>query len=156
MREEKRPLDPGESPTVDGSSLEQASVIVRDFHPDTDQPIIYATWRNGAYYGALNRKDEIEKPAEARKFFRKKTTEIRWILRKSNVRIACLSDDPHTIIGFAVFAGDHLNWVFVKSDYRNKGIANLLVPQGTKTCTYSITKVGAVIAQKRGWLLKAD
>lgn len=119
------------------------SIVVRDFYPDWDSACIYATWRNSAYYG-VPRGTECPKG-----FFSNLTQKIKEILKTAKVRIACLSDDPSIIIGYSVVSGTHLDWIYVKTEYRHMGIGKMLFPKDIETVTDHFTKIGRVIAEKK-------
>lgn len=127
------------------------NVVLRDYDPSTDQACLYATWRNAAYYGA-KRKHQVS----PKTFFKRQTTRIDDILTTAETKVACLEDDPTLILGYSVFTGSHLNWVYVKKDYRNKGIGELLVPKHIETVTDSLTKIGDIIATKKKLKLKEN
>lgn len=106
--------------------------------------MIYSTWRNQSYYSAEERVEGS--PA---RFFAMKSQEIRDILRIADVKIACLEDDPTTIIGYCVLQNTHLYWIYVKPDYRLQGIAKLLVPKDIRTVPQKLTKMGAKLVEKK-------
>lgn len=137
---------------VDEISIEPYSlnVITRDMEP-RDIPCIYSTWRNSAYYGS--KKDHVQ-PAKI--FFKMQTVKIKSILDKSQTKIACLEEDPDLIIGYVVWSGTHLDWIYVKADYRLKGIGGLLLPKGIDTVSSELTKIGKVIAKKKNFKLKEN
>lgn len=130
---------------------EETKVIIRDFSQDQDQAFIYATWRLSSYYSNL-------KPhtMQAKDYFSFKTAEIKELIKKAQVRIACLSDSPITIIGYSVSHGEHLYFVYVKEQYRKQGIGNLLLPKDIKTVSDDLTVIGAVIADKKKLKLKKE
>ncbi len=122
-------------------------VIPRNFESEGDKAFIYSSWRNSSYYGVPRGTKE-----DAAEFFREKTKEIDNIFLKCTlVRIACLQNDPYTIIGYSVSTGDHLNWIYVKADFRNKGIGRMLLPANIKTVPDCQTTIGSVIAKKLGF-----
>lgn len=133
--------------------MDEARIIIRAFEPETDQPCIYATWRNGSYYGALKKHK-----GSADKYFRHYTKYIKETLEHENchVRIACIEDDPIVIIGYSVFTKDHLDWIFVKADFRLKGIASLLYPTHIVSVTDHLTKIGNNIASKKNLKIKEN
>jgi GNAT superfamily N-acetyltransferase len=125
-------------------TTEELKVIIRPYRDPHDNACIYSTWRNQAYYSSL------ERPLGSPQVFFKRVSMIIFnILKEAKVRIACLQEDPNTIIGYSVSTGDHLNWIYVKEPYRNKGIASLLWPTEIKTVTCYLTKIGAKIADKK-------
>jgi hypothetical protein len=76
--------------------------------------------------------------------------EARFKQTDCNIQIACLKDEPDVILGFSVYHGDCLDFVFVKPDWRRIGIANSLVPENIKMVS-GFTRVGDIIRRKRGW-----
>lgn len=128
---------------------ESLEIIIRDFNPETDSGMVYSSWRNGSFYG----REQDEEPAT---FFRKKTKEIKEILRNAAVRVACIKSEPDIIIGYSVFTGTHLDWIFVKINYRRQGIATLLFPKTTETVTSDVTKIGDAIIQKKKLKIKEN
>lgn len=126
-------------------------IVVRDFDPEQDEAFIYCTWRDQAYFSAIDTPE-----GDPKEFFRKTTRIIKEILKTAKVRIACLLDSPTTIIGYSVSTGDHLNWIYVKVDYREVGIGKMLWPKEIKTVTCYLTKIGAKIADKKQMILKEN
>lgn len=120
-------------------------VIIRPFDPNRDQAFIYSSWRNAAYYGLPKEK----RPGDATEFFKRKSISIRDILANAKVRMACLAHDPNTVVGYAVSTGTHLDFVYVKVEYRNQGIAKILVPNIVQTYTNNLTKIGQAIVNKK-------
>lgn len=130
-------------------TTEELKVIIRPYREPHDDACIYSTWRNQAYYSAL-----MKPEGNPTVFFKRVSRIIQNILKSAQVRIACLYDDPHIIIGYAVYTGDHLNWIYVKQEYRNKGIASMLWPKEIKTVTCYLTKIGAKIADKKNLIME--
>lgn len=133
-------------------------VILRSFHPDLDNACIYSTWRNSAFFGVPRRTSEAKALAEKTRiaFFKKMTKEIRDILRLATVRIACLEEDPGMIVGYSVSTGTHLDWIYVKVEYRLKGIGRMLMPKDTTTVTAHITKIGEAILENHKFKIKGE
>ncbi len=130
---------------------EEVKVIIRPFIEDLDQACVYATWRNSAFYGVPRRTSEAKALAEKARvtFFKGMTRDIREILKSATVRIACLEDDPGMIVGYSVATGTHLNWIYVKVEYRLKGIGRMLMPKDILTVTSHLTKIGEVIVENK-------
>lgn len=124
--------------------MDELTVILRDYQSVCDEAYIYASWRNAAYYSAYKRPE-----GNAKTFFHKQSRKIKEILETSNVKIACLEESPNVIIGYSVSTGDHLNFIYVKHDYRLKGIGALLMPKDIKTVTSELTKAGKAIVEKK-------
>lgn len=122
------------------------NIIARAYSADTDQAFVYTTWRNGMYYGSKEMKKRDPKIA-----FKELTREIKDILKNATVRIACLEESPDVIVGYVVFTNKHLDWVYVKEEFRKQGVASLMVPKGILTVTPRITKIGqAIFKNKQG------
>ena len=49
------------------------------------------------------------------------------IFARPTIRIACDEKDPDTILGFVVFSGDELHYVFVEKKIRRTGVAATLL-----------------------------
>ena len=125
---------------------DEVSVVIRSYFPITDSAFIYSSWRNASYYGGKER-------ADAKAFFKRKTGLIRDVVAKASVRIACVEGDPMTIVGYSVATGSHLEFIFVKVEFRGKGIGKLLMPKDIRTVTPNLTKIGTMIAQKKGLII---
>jgi ribosomal protein S18 acetylase RimI-like enzyme len=78
---------------------------------------------------------------------------VRDILSRAITIIACAKEDPNLIHGYLVFekTGEDtaLHWSYVKSFYRNMGIAKEMLAQIKKNEIYFTHK-----PTKEGWLLK--
>lgn len=123
-----------------------ARVVIREFKRKQDEALVYATWRNSLWYD-----DDKRREGDSDRFFRVATGSIRDVLDNPNtvVRVACLHDCPDVIVGYSVVTGWLLHFVYVKADYRNKGIGTLLVPKNIRAISPAITKVGRIIALKK-------
>lgn len=130
---------------MDESSVEYELCVVKRGILPADLPFIYSTWRNQCFYGAPSPITQSPKI-----FFKRQTERITEILDRATTSVACLESDPDLVIGYSVFAGTHLYWVYVKKDYRNKGIGTLLCPKDIKSATLGQTELGNDLANKRG------
>lgn len=121
------------------------TVCLRDFNPDTDSALLYATWRNALWYDQDDRDDR-----SSDSFFKQATKSIRLLLKEpdTKVKIACLSDAPDFIVGYSVFQGTKLLWIYVKIDYRVKKIGSLLA-KGYTELGEPLTKIGKAIWSKK-------
>lgn len=103
-----------------------------------DWSFIYSSWRRGLFYGNKHPAgiDEAE-------FMRNTQEKLERIMKDSrtDIRVACLIEDPSVIVGYAVTAPSTLHWVYVKKDWRQIGLAKALVPPGTQTATH-LSKLG--------------
>jgi ribosomal protein S18 acetylase RimI-like enzyme len=128
--------------------MSEATVILRDIQP-TDHALIFSSWRNALWF-AEKRPDN-----EADKFYAMTSKSIRKLLdnKENHVKIACLQEDPDEIIGYAVLNKSHLHFVYVKVDYRKKGIGSLLT-KGFETVTRPQTRIGKVLVEKKKLVIK--
>ena len=75
---------------------------------------------------------------------------IDGLLARANslVRLACLSDQLDTCLGWSLSEGDKLHYVFVKLDQRNQGIGQSLIPKDFLQVTH-LTQVGQAIREAK-------
>lgn len=128
-----------------GEETAISTVIVREYDKERDAPMLFATWRNALWFDTTGRDESLN-----HKFFRDCTKLIKSILagRDARVQIACLSDDPDLILGVSVMNKDNLVWVYVKADYRARGIATMLA-KGAKTFSKPSTRIGKAIVKNK-------
>lgn len=69
---------------------------------------------------------------------------------KHGAYVAVLQDTPLVILGFSCQTAEALHYVYVKKEYRGKGIAKLLVGDNVPKIYTSQTVVGQAIAGIRG------
>lgn len=129
---------------MDESDLEYSVSVIKRPMRITDKPFIFSTWRNQLYYESAK---PVTQPPKM--YFKKATEMIKQVLEHAQCTVACLESEPDLIIGYSVSSGPHLHWVYVKKDYRNKGIASLLATEIT-SCDYDLTKTGNTLAKKKG------
>lgn len=113
--------------------------IIRDME-DEDKAFIYSTWLRGLYYG-----DSWFAECERTSFFANYHKVIEILLPRSIVKIACLSDNHDVVLGYVVFSGPTIHWIFVKKAFRKMGIARAMVPERTITTVTHLTKLGRII-----------
>lgn len=119
-------------------------ITIRPGKPE-DSSFIFSTWLKGQYFG-----NDWFESVDQKVYFAYYSKYVEAILAKSNVSIACLTDDPDVILGYAVYTlPETLHWVFVKGAWRAKGIARRLVPEAITTIT-GLTKPGKAIMIKKG------
>lgn len=122
---------------------------IRDVKP-SDNNFILATFLRSLYYGY----------DENSPYFRLIPKEIFWANYKPiaeamvqpgrvTIKIACLKEEPDVILGYSILSNDFstINFVYVKSAWRLRGIARALVPQYPTTVTH-LTKVGQSLLTK--------
>jgi hypothetical protein len=94
-------------------------IVLRNFKKE-DENFIYATYLRNRYYHAQNdttlSKDTWMKAHHNRleKMFQE---------AKVAIHIACLSDDPDTILGYRIFNDERFS--YIKKDWRGIGIEKL-------------------------------
>jgi len=119
---------------------------IRDATP-ADKNFIYASWLRGLYYG-----DSWFKEIPKSIFMEAYHSVLETILENptTQVKVACLHDDPEVILGYAVLGteGRRVHWVFVKKAWRTIGIAKKLVPEKVDVATH-LTRVGMSLMKKR-------
>ena len=121
-----------------------SKVILRQFDPATDSGFIYSSFPKGVYHGSV---EKIATPKD--EWFGSFYNYLKEQLALATVSIACMQDDPDTILGYSILAGDTLQFVYVKAPYRNQGIATLLTKNKFKDINVkNLTKVGAAILAK--------
>lgn len=115
------------------------------------KPLVLATWLRGLKHG-----DEFFTYVESQAYFSVYSKVILALLKRENcrARLAVIADEPDTVIGWSVFEGKVLHFIFVrrggKGDEggRRQGIGTSLFPEGAEIFTH-LTKVGRSI-----WLEK--
>ena len=119
-------------------------VIIRDGIED-DRSFIFSTFLRGLFYG-----DSWFSQMPKNLFMQNYHKILEALLDRSEIKVACLKEDPQVILGYAILSKTTptLHWCFVKSAWRGIGIAKSLVPKETKVATH-LTKVGLSIMKKR-------
>lgn len=112
-----------------------------------DKAFIFSSYLHGNYYGHkyFNQMDKEVYFESAAQF-------LKDILLRSDTQIdvATLEDDFDHILGFIIYQGKNILWVYVKNDYRKSGIARMLYENKGFTTITNATKSGAAIAKKLG------
>ena len=114
---------------------------------EADRNFIMATIMRGLYYGE-SWFSEIPKPV----FMERYHKVVEYLLGKdtTQVLIACLKEDPETILGYSILTPSMqvVHFVFVKKPWRGIGIAGSLVPADTRSATH-LTKTGLSIIRAK-------
>ena len=118
--------------------------FIRPYKPE-DKSFIMASWLRGLYYG-----DTWFSLIPKQIFMENYKHFLEALLDKSTIRIACSSEDPDQIFGYAVLSKSlqTVHWIFIKTLYRKKGIANQLVPKDI-TFVSHLTPLGQSLMVKR-------
>ena len=119
-------------------------VILRPFDPETDSAFLYSSWRNSNWYADPTR----EEPSS--EFYSQETRRIKNLLKHpdTDIQVACLKEDPDLIVGYAVKQAAHLEFIYVKQDYRSKGIGRLLA-KGCQSFGEPTTPAARAIVKKK-------
>lgn len=118
-------------------------ITIRDFVPD-DKPFILATWLKGLRYG-----NSWFLAIESKAYFNTYHSLLEALLQnpKTTVKIACLIEDPEVILGYVVFSGNRLDWIFIKKAWRSIGLSKKLLPEGIEVVTH-LTEIGKTVLAK--------
>lgn len=126
--------------------MDETKIVVRPACL-SDKNFILSTWLKGQLFGS-----PYFSLVPHDIYYKAYTDEIARILAIPGVKVnvACGEEAPDWIVGFCVFKGDALYWVHVKTDYRNKGIAKLMLRDAETIKTVkALTKIGRAIADKK-------
>ena len=119
---------------------------VRSFIPATDLAFVKATWLRGLYYG-----DSWFSKIPKAVFMDAYSPALDKLLSSGTVEIvvACQKEDPDVILGYSVLSTDAqiLHWIYVKSVWRQKGIARRITPKHPSSVSH-LTKVGLSLLPK--------
>lgn len=125
---------------------------VRDY-VESDLPLVKASFLKGLYYGE-------DKDNHSRKFYSLIPKDIFMnnygpiadaLISSPNttVKIACLKEDPNTIIAYSILSADYqtIHWVFCKRRWRGKGIGKSLIPARPTSVTH-LSDLGRTLMNK--------
>lgn len=118
-------------------------ISIREYRAD-DKSFILATWLRGLRFG-----NEWFGLIGANTYYTIYHKILEAILSRPNsvIKVACLKDDESVILGYCIYAGTRLDWVFVKKAWRKIGIAKALVPTDIQEVSH-LTKVGKSLLLK--------
>lgn len=126
---------------MDRKTINGLDVVVRAPEPG-DVNFVLSTMLKGLFYGSKFW-GEVDQSA----FFNNYEPFLKTLMMKSSLRIACLEDDQDVILGWSMYSGPTLHFMFVKKSYRKLGLAKLLFPD-TITSVSHITDSGNSIRKK--------
>lgn len=125
-------------------TLNKADLITTRFAVPEDRNFIFATWLRGLKYG-----NDYFNLIDKDIYFKRYHQVLEHILTSGvQINVACLKEDQSVILGYSVYKGDTLHWVFVKSAWRHIGIAKSLYPAETKKVTH-LTKTGVKLFETK-------
>jgi len=120
-------------------------IMIRSYRPN-DEAFIYATWLRDLY-SSDSWYSHIKKTVFMTHYHR-----VIELILKNNanfVKIACLKDDPDTILGYGVFNLEEtiIHYIFIKKAWRKIGIGKMLITPRLKVTTH-LTKTGQYFMKK--------
>lgn len=125
-------------------------ISIRPYNDVTDKSFILATMLRGMYHGS-SYYSRVPKDIFMSNYH--KIAENLLADTYTTVTIACLSDDPEVILGYAIFKQVDksivLDYVFVKSAWRKIGIAKKLVAPEQVSAITQLTDVGAILMKTK-------
>lgn len=108
---------------------------------DTDFPYILDTFLNGARFPTFGK-------MVGKVYYRRYKPVLRALIKRSSVLIACLPEDPDTIVGYAVHEklGDIpvLHWIHTRAAFGGQGIAREILQNCISSFGSSLTMVSHV------------
>lgn len=112
---------------------------------ESDFPFIYATWLKGLRFG-----NDVYGLIEQESYFRNQHRILEIILHRpdTEINVACLVEDPGTILGYAILGDKMVHYVHVKQAFRRFGIAKELCPKDIQRVTH-VTKMGWNILKEK-------
>lgn len=116
---------------------------VRDAKAE-DTNFILATFLRGLYYG-----DSWFSFIPKDVFMKNYKVFAEALIKKRTIKVACLKEDANVILGYSILSNDFtvIDWVFVKSAWRRKGIGKSLVP-AYPICVTHLTALGKSLLPK--------
>jgi ribosomal protein S18 acetylase RimI-like enzyme len=125
---------------------DEIKIVIRDAQT-SDRNFILSSWLKGNYFGNFYF-GQIPQHVYFEEY-------SKWILKaladeNTKVSVACDENIPGWIVGFAVSNKENLYWVHVKKEFRNRGIATLLLAGKGITTVKATTKVGRMITEHKG------
>jgi len=100
--------------------------------------MVLSKWMRSLKYG-----NDYFKLIDSKCYYEVYEKYIKTLLNRTNsmVRLAVLSDDRDVVLGWSLMEKESLHYVHVTNEYRNNGIARLLVPGKIHKITH-LTKAG--------------
>lgn len=119
-------------------------IAIRDYQPN-DVNFIYVSWLKNLRYS-----NEWFGMIEQDVYFKNYHSVIERILKKPSisVKIACLKEDSDVILGYAVYEGNRLDYLYVKSAWRAIGLSKMLLGSNKIEVVTHITDVAKAILKK--------
>ena len=127
---------------------DKVTIAFRDKR-EGDTPFIFASWLKGLRFG-----NDWYGLIDSKIYFKVYHDFIEMLLAKPDVtvKVACMKDAPDVILGYSVYSGTRLDWVYVKDRWRGLGVAKDLVPTNITTVSH-VTDTGRSILKKNSDIL---
>ena len=111
-----------------------------------DIPFIFSTWLRVLRYG-----NKAFKAIPSREYYTEMHKAIEIVLKGAEtvVNVACLRNDPDTILGYSVTGPLMLHWVFVKKAWRGIRIGSDLVPSNIVMVTNTTEAVNKFVEESK-------
>lgn len=121
-------------------------IILRSYEP-RDEHFFLSTALRGMYYALLK-----DRRPDAKEFFQARGDEFETLLSDpgTTVRVASDAFDSPWIAGYSISKGPELYWIYVRKDFRRRGIGKLLMNGLPIERVRYLTKIGADISEKKG------
>jgi hypothetical protein len=126
---------------IERKEIDGTLVCVRPPEPG-DINFMLSTMLRGLFFGS-----KFWGEVDQDSFFKYYEPFLKTLMLKSDIRVACLDDDQDVILGWSMYSGSVMHFVFVKKSYRKKGIAKMLCPSGIDTVSH-ITDSGNSIRKR--------
>jgi hypothetical protein len=107
-----------------------------------DIAFIFSTWLRGLRYG-----NKAFEAIPSRLYYTEMHKAVEEVLRNTLINVACLKNDPDTVLGYSVTSPKILHWVFVKKAWRGVGIGRDLIPNDVVLLTSSTESVKKFIKE---------
>lgn len=124
---------------------ETIKIAVRPANP-TDRGFVMSNWLRGQRFGCeyFHRMDQAA-------YYEQHGNLVTTILGTPGTQVDVASDEnaPLWAVGFAVTRGEELYWIFVKRDFRHRGIATLLLKGKEITRVRATTTLGLSIVKQK-------
>ncbi len=115
------------------------------------KPLVLATWLRGLRHGS-----DFFELTDPKTYYSVYSKTILGLLKRpeARARLAVLSDEPDTVIGYSVYESKTLHFIYVRKggkkeeSGRRHGIGTALYPAGVEVFTH-LTKIGKAIWRKK-------
>lgn len=135
-------LEPGGAvPELENKSSYTILAYFGNTLPEGYKNLVLSRWKR-----SFRRGNDYIKLAEPAHYHERYSLYLENILQRSMtiVRLAAITEEPDTILGFSISEDKVLHYVHVPRDYRGQGIGMALVPKTIDTISH-LTRIGLSI-----------